>query len=585
MNHSFKPSLVHKFLILSILILILTVPVSAKVFVANPSNGIITAPAASITGSQLIFSNKTPSQAVLNHVKNQSIVVVGDISLSGEKIQARASHLSKYWKKSDTVVLGTGFDVSAALVAIKYNAPILICNNTMPQATKDELNRLKPKKIIICASPSSIPDSVLNPYKNFQKQRFWYGSDEKTLEKIQGSKKKIYAPKTLLPVTMVAWKDGGFDFDKNVTVNFNAGISSNTNNTTGNTKRIIWSSDTIITSIAINRYAKGDLPVIYITCDNLMSKNEDIAMLNKIKSTISGSANVIIDPSSPKPGEAPRAVKNAPSGIAVYIAAACPGVMYDLVNGVNNGYLRESAGKLDGIVYINYGSLNLEKLEYMSRSWDDNFSKERFAGLYKPSKFLQSGGIKFIQPKVGTNTEAERIMKISSALINIVYSAKKEHLNGKIDSNLVAEHEINPTELAFDAQRILNNKTPTIGTSNWIYLASQYIGGYPIKKTQNSFSNAASSGTSTYSGKLSRTEYRDIAKRVFEYMKNNKKVPDTVNVKGGKLNSSDVTYLFAKIISNHTNKKNMTLPSSVSINESPNPVEAVVKFIRGFLNF
>lgn len=224
---------------------------------------------------------------------------------------------------------------------------------------------------------------------------------------------------------------------------------------------------------------------------------------------------MLLDPSSPKPGEAPRAIINAPSGIAAYIAAAYRVVMYDLVIGVNNGYLKESAKRLESIVLIKYGSLDLGKLEFMPRSWDDNFSKERFAGLDKASKFLQSGGVKIIQPKVGTNTKSERIMKISSTLIDNAYSAKKEYLNGKIDSNLVAEHEINPSELACDVQRILNNKTPTIGTSNWVYLASQYIGDYPIKKAQNSFSNASSS-SSTYSGKLSRNEYKDIAKGVFE---------------------------------------------------------------------
>lgn len=91
LNPSFKTSFIHKVLIFSIFILILTIPVSTKVFVTDPSNGIITAPAASFTGSQLIFSNKTPNQVVLNYVKDKDLVVVGNISLSGEKIQARVS--------------------------------------------------------------------------------------------------------------------------------------------------------------------------------------------------------------------------------------------------------------------------------------------------------------------------------------------------------------------------------------------------------------------------------------------------------------------------------------------------------------
>ena len=58
----------NKAVILLLMLFILISPVSANVFVSDPSNGIITAPAASYTNNQLIFSDKNPNQAVLNYV-------------------------------------------------------------------------------------------------------------------------------------------------------------------------------------------------------------------------------------------------------------------------------------------------------------------------------------------------------------------------------------------------------------------------------------------------------------------------------------------------------------------------------------
>ena len=555
----------YKALILFITLFVLVAPASANVFVSEPSNEIITAPAASFTNSQLILSDKNPSQAVLNYMNGKNAIIVGDISLSGEKVAADPVSLSsKYWTKSDVVVLGTGQDVSAALVAIKNNAPLLVVGNTIPDNVNSEIQKLGPKKIIICASPSAIPDSVLDQYSNIQKQRVWNGNDENTLTSIQSGDTKIKAPVSLLPVAMTLWKNAGFDIDKNVTVNDEV---------------TLWSSNDITTSIVMNSYVNNNLPVVFITSDNLVSENTDKDMLNKIKEAISGSADVQIDSNSPSPGEAPRAIQNAPSGIAAYIAAADPGSMADLIIGIKKGYLKNDAQKLSGIVYINYGGVNLDNTSYLPRAWDDDYSSVYFAGLYNPSSFLQSAGIGLIQPYIGTSSQDEEINKIASGLIDAAYSSNKNQSDSNYNSKLIGNHEINPEKLAYASQNVLTGENPKMGILNWLYQTSQYVSGYPIVDTSGEFSGTVS-GESTYFGVLSINEYREAGKDVHDYMEANKSVPDSVTVDGKKLNKADMKFLFAELTYDHTNKENMTFPKYIFMNKSYDPFDIIVKFIK-----
>lgn len=555
----------NKAILFFVTIFILLAPASANVFVSEPSNEIITAPAASFTNSQLILSDKNPSQAVLNYLNGKHATVFGDISLSGEKVTADSVSISsKYWTKSDVVVLGTGQDVSAALVAIKNNAPLLVVGSTIPDNVNAEIQKLAPKKIIVCASPSAIPDSVLSPYSSIQTERVWNGNDENTLTSIQGGNTKIKAPLSLLPVAMTLWKDASFDTGDNVTVN-------------GNVK--LWSSNDITTSVVMNSYVNNDLPRIYIASDNLVSESKDKEMLNTIKEVISGSANVEIDNESPKPGEAPRAIQNAPGGIAAYIAAADPGSMADLVIGIKKGYLRSYAQKLNGIVYINYGGVNLDNTSYLPRAWDDNYSSVYFAGLYNPSLFLQSAGIKLIQPYEGTSSQDEEINKIASGLIDAAYSSNTKLSGSNYDSNLIGVHEMNPEVVAYGSQSILDGKKPRLGTLNWFYLASQYVSGYPIQNVSEEFSGSLS-GESTYFGVLTINEYREAGKDVSEYMEANRSVPDSVTVDGKKLSKADMKYTFAQLTYDHTSRANMTFPKYIFVNKSSEPFDIIFKFIK-----
>ena len=553
----------YKILIFLITFFILIVPVSANVFVSEPSSEIITAPAASFTNSQLVLSDKNPSQAVLNYLNGKNATVVGDISLSGEKVAADSVALSsKYWTTSDVVVLGTGQDVSAALIAIKNNAPLLVTGNTLSDSVITEIKRLNPKKIIVCASSSAIPDSALDQFFNVQRE--WNGNDENTLTSISGGNTEIKAPLSLLPVAMTLWEDASFSVDKNVTVN---------------DKTTLWSSNDITTSVVMNSYVNNNLPIIYITCDNFISESTDKDMLNKIKESISGSANVEIDANSPNPGEAPRAIKNAPGGIAAYIAAVDPGSMVDLIEGIKTGYLKKYASKLNGIVFINYGKLDLDNTSYIPRAWDDNYSGIYFAGLYEPSTFLSSAGVDLIQPNIGTSSQDEEINKIASGLIDDAYSFNSNLARSSYDSKLIGIHQVNPETVAYGSQSILDSKKPELGTLNWFYLVSQYVSGYPIQNATEKFSGNIS-GESTYFGVLTIDEYREAGKDACDYMEANGSVPDSVTVDGKKLNKADMKYIFAKLTYDHTGRQNMTFPKYIFVNKSSEPFTIIFKFIK-----
>lgn len=571
-QHLSKNKSISLLLIFIFAFLIILSPVSAKAFVTDSTHGIMTAPAASFTGNQLILSSVTPEKSVTNYLSGQSVIVVGNLNVKGTKISARTSSLAKYWTQSNVVVLTTGKDISATYLAIKNNAPILITGKTIPSATKAQITRLKPKKIIICGSKTSIPDSSLKSLKNIQKTRVWYGSDSSTLYNIQKAYKSnivVKAPKSLLPVAMVTWKNARFEIASTVTVN-------------GNTK--IWSSNIATTSIAINRYARKNLPNIYLTSDNIAGKTSDKALMDKIKKAVSGSANVIIDPVSPAPNEASRSIKNAPNGIAAYIAASCPGLMYDIVTGVKTGYLRNAASDLNGVVFINYGKLNLANTNYQSRSWDDNFSNPLFAGIYTPGNYLKSSGIGLIEPRVGTSTEDQRVSKIASGLIYYAYYSNKGHLstsNLATTSSLVARHQTNPSILASDAQKIMNGKQTSMSRAKWIYLSSQYIAGLPITNTTINMADNSNVPSSTFSGTLNRTEYRDASNRIYNYMKTNKKAPSTVTVKGKILNINDYTKMIAQIIYKHTEKKYMVFPSTVTVNG--NVIDNSINYLQNLM--
>ncbi|TDL31326.1 peptidase S8 [Jeotgalibacillus sp. S-D1] len=86
--------------------------------------------------------------------------------ISGTDRYETAVNVSKEgWDKSDTIVLATGRNypdaLSATPLASKHNAPLLLTSSSsLPKAVKDEIKRLKAKKVVVIGGNSVISTNV-----------------------------------------------------------------------------------------------------------------------------------------------------------------------------------------------------------------------------------------------------------------------------------------------------------------------------------------------------------------------------------------------------------------------------------------
>lgn len=137
----------------------------------------------------------------------------------------------------------------------------------------------------------------------------------------------------------------------------------------------------------------ADATTVFLTSDNLHEHDADFARLNDIKERIESKTNgdivVVVDDSASNPGEGTR-VMAARCDVAVTIAGACAGNLVDLAD-----YSTKVSKK---IIYVNAGTLDLNTINFLRRSYDDNWSHYTFASVQSPGKFLNDAGITLIQP-------------------------------------------------------------------------------------------------------------------------------------------------------------------------------------------
>ena len=112
-----------------------------------------------------------------------------------------------------------------------------------------------------------------------------------------------------------------------------------------------------------------DATTVFLTSDNLNGHDADFGRLNDIKERIESKTNgeitVIIDDSASNPGEGTR-LMNSQTDVGVAISAACAGNLVDLAS-----YSTKVTKK---VIYINAGSLDLNSVNFIRRSYDDNWS-------------------------------------------------------------------------------------------------------------------------------------------------------------------------------------------------------------------
>ncbi|UCZ52724.1 N-acetylmuramoyl-L-alanine amidase [Bacillus shivajii] len=115
-----------------------------------------------------------------NTVNAQSVANPASISrIDGANLYETSALISsKGWSQADTVIIARGDRFSDALagvpLAAKYDAPLLLSrNNRLDSFTKNELQRLSPKKVIILGGHLAIEESVENDIRalNIQVER------------------------------------------------------------------------------------------------------------------------------------------------------------------------------------------------------------------------------------------------------------------------------------------------------------------------------------------------------------------------------------------------------------------------------
>jgi len=311
---------------------------------------------------------------------------------------------------------------------------------------------------------------------------------------------------------------------------------------------------------------------IFLTSDCITgNSSSDIENLNLIKSYIENESehNVTVDPKAPKPGEGCRAISCArEGGVAVYLAASCPGAMREVA--------KLAATTSKGVIFVNTGKLDLKNTYVLRRAWDDNFSTRYFAGIMYPYRFLNSAGVRIIQPNVdlpGASWE-EKCRFIASEIIRILNETPAMvQRNGRFyNSKLIAYHSTDPAVMAGVADGIyrdLKNGRKLKGTyrgyrpETFLLMVTDYMNG-PIKPLK--VRGPSNPGVrSTFHGYLSRTEYRKLAADVNRYMRKYLRAPNYIRFKNRIIGYRDLLRTYSGIVRTHTSKKKMQLPSSVKI--------------------
>lgn len=315
-----------------------------------------------------------------------------------------------------------------------------------------------------------------------------------------------------------------------------------------------------------------DATTVFLTSDHLTGHDTDFARLNaikdKIESKTNGNVSVIVDDSASNPGEGTR-VMRADCDVAVTIASACAGNLVDLAD-----YSTKVTKK---IIYVNAGSLDLNNLNFLRRSYDDNWSDYTFASVKSPGKFLSDAGITLVQPREKYPNDlyngrlaynSDNVNEyIADEIIKQIYTKTNE--NKQLDNDLIVYHQLNPKYLAEDSKKIVDEygkdmkeSYGSYTTQQLLYMSSSYLVGYSLEVPQ---SFEAPDNPEKYSrftkGEYSFNDYCNMADEVVDYMNKNGKAPDSINYEGATIGYYDLVYNFALLTENHTSASNMDFPS------------------------
>ena len=314
-----------------------------------------------------------------------------------------------------------------------------------------------------------------------------------------------------------------------------------------------------------------DATTVFLTSDNLNGHDADFGRLNDIKERIESKTNgeitVIIDDSASNPGEGTR-LMNSRTDVGVAISAACAGNLVDLAS-----YSTKVTKK---VIYVNAGSLDLNSVNFIRRSYDDNWSPSTFASVQSPGRFLNDAGITLIQPALEYPNDCHKgIIKsdsdevneyIANEIINAIYGGTGG--SKQLDTGLIVTHKLSPKYLAEDSRLIveghgsdMQESYGSYSTQQLLYMSSSYIAGYSLEVPPNF---AAPDNPSKYSSftrwSYSFNDYCNMADQVVDYMNEHGKAPDSINYEGATIGYYDLVYNFALLTEDDTSASTMNFP-------------------------
>lgn len=336
-------------------------------------------------------------------------------------------------------------------------------------------------------------------------------------------------------------------------------------------KKIIFMILSLI--VISSTFGSASATSVFLTSDHIGSEDNDVQMLESIKTYIEELSNnqitVEIDSQAPGPGEGTRAI-SSDSDVSVNLAACCAGNLLILAK-----YSQDSQKQ---IIFVNTGDFDLDEDNYLRRAWDDNYSSQVFAGITNPGDYLKASGISYIQPLkqypdashsgsyTSSNDEVNKY--IAQQIIEKINSYDSS--NKGYDSSLIKTHSLNPSVMAQASSQLTNSESDEYNdtyngytASQLLYLTSSYLNGNGLESPQN-YENPDSplkySLLTKDSYKIS--EYMEMAGIVKDYMDTNNKAPDYINYNGAYISYYDLEYNFAKITENHTDSSSMGFDNS-----------------------
>ncbi len=312
---------------------------------------------------------------------------------------------------------------------------------------------------------------------------------------------------------------------------------------------------------------------VFITSDNIIDHDNDIKMLNSIKSYIEelsgGELQVIVDNQAPAPGEGWRAIE-VTSDISICLAASDAGNYLQLATSTVNSDKQ--------IVFVNTGSYDLDNnTNFLRRAWDDNYSNETLAGMHDPGTFLKNAGIYYIQPtkEFPDNADNGYLAKydenmnkqIAQEIVDIINTHEND--TKILSDGLVTHNLVKPSIMANASKELIQSDdkemTGTYGNytaPQLLYQTSSYLNGngldipkvFDEPEDPMGISFMAKDTYSVY-------DYFKMGGIVREYMDQNGRAPDSIEYEGAHISYYDLLYNFAKITQNHTDAKHMGFES------------------------